>query len=121
MGQPLSAPLANAFLAYHEKKWIQDCPSSFKPSFYRRYVDDTYVIFNKKEHAEQFFTYLNSKHPKIKFTKEEENERKLAFLDILLERKQNTIGTSVYRKQTYTGVGLNLLASPSPDSKQMHL
>ena len=48
MGQPLSTPLANAFLAYHEKKWIQDCPSSFKPSFYRRYVDDTYVIFNKK-------------------------------------------------------------------------
>ena len=45
MGQPLSALLVNAFLAYHERKWIQDCPSSFKPSFYRRYVDDTYVIF----------------------------------------------------------------------------
>ena len=70
-------------------------------------MDDTYLIFEKKEHAEPFFNYLNSKHSKIRFTKEEEENKKLPFLDIMLEREQNIIKTSVYRKKTYTGVGLN--------------
>ena len=75
--------------------------------FYRRYVDDTYLIFERKEHAEQFFDYINSQHSKITFTKEEEENQKLPFLDMMLERNQNSINTNVYRKKTYTGVGLN--------------
>ena len=43
MGSPLYPSLANAFLPYHEQKWLDGCPSEFKPVFYRRYVDD--VIF----------------------------------------------------------------------------
>ena len=60
MGQPLSAPLANAFLCFHERRWLDQCPRAFRPIFYRRYVDDTYVIFKKKEHANEFFNYLSS-------------------------------------------------------------
>ena len=36
MGSPLGPSLANAFLSYHEKNWLNNCPQGFKPVFYRR-------------------------------------------------------------------------------------
>ena len=34
MGSPLGPSLANAFLSYHEKKWLNSCTQAFKPVFY---------------------------------------------------------------------------------------
>ena len=33
MGSPLGHSLANAFLSYHEKNWLNNCPQGFKPVF----------------------------------------------------------------------------------------
>ena len=33
MGSPLGTTLANVSLCHHEKKWLNDCPSNFKPVF----------------------------------------------------------------------------------------
>ena len=52
MGSPLGPTLANVFLCYHEKIWLQNCPSEFKPVIYRRYVDDTFLLFRLKHHIE---------------------------------------------------------------------
>ena len=46
MGSPLGPTLANIFLCYHESNWFKDCPKNFKPIFYKRYVDDIFVLFN---------------------------------------------------------------------------
>ena len=35
IGFPLGSMLANLFLCYHEKTWLQNCPSEFKPVIYR--------------------------------------------------------------------------------------
>ena len=43
MGQPLSPTFANIFLYFYEEKWISSCPPHFKPVFYRRYIDDTFL------------------------------------------------------------------------------
>ena len=32
MGSLLGLTLANAFMCYYEKKWLDDCPSDFKPN-----------------------------------------------------------------------------------------
>ena len=46
MGSPLGPLFANIFLSFrHEKSWLADCPSVFKPIFYHRYVDDCFLIF----------------------------------------------------------------------------
>ena len=45
MGNPLGPTLANAFLSFHEKNWLEQCPAGFRPIFYRRYVDDIFVFF----------------------------------------------------------------------------
>ena len=52
MGNPLGPSLANAFLSHHEVKWLNDCPAHFKPIFYRRYVDDLFVIFESPSHVD---------------------------------------------------------------------
>ena len=45
MGSPLGSTLANAFLVHFEKNWSQNCLSDFKPHYYRRYVNDIFVLF----------------------------------------------------------------------------
>ena len=68
MGSPLGPSYANAFLCHHEKIWLSQCPPQFKPVFYRRYMDDTFLLFTDPSHILPFLDYLNSQHPNIKFT-----------------------------------------------------
>ena len=52
-----------------------------------------------------FFKWMNKQHPSITFTKEEEQDNKLAFLDVLLTRTTDgSIVTSIYRKPTFSGL-----------------
>ena len=44
MGPPLGASLANAFLCHHVTKWLNECLEKFKPTFYKRYMDDIFVL-----------------------------------------------------------------------------
>ena len=59
MGSPLGPTLANAFLVYLENNWLQNCPSDFEPHYYRRYIDDIFVLFTSPEHLEGFGNFLN--------------------------------------------------------------
>lgn len=79
----------------------------FKPKFYRRYVDDTFLIFDSEIQADQFHQYFNNKHPNIKFTIEKENNNTLSFLDITISKYNNQLTSSVFRKPTFTGLGTN--------------
>ena len=110
MGSCLGPSLANAFLCHHEQIWLSECPTSFKPVYYKRYVDDTFLLFKDINHISEFLEYLNSKHPNIKFTCEVENNDTLPFLDVLVSRKSGSFTTSVYRKPTFTGLGMQYLS-----------
>jgi hypothetical protein len=107
MGLPLGPTFANIFMCFYESIWLRDCPNSFRPVFYKRYVDDTFILFSDRSHAPLFLNYLNGKHADIKFTMELENDKKLPFLDCLVSRDTNNFACSVYRKQTFTGLGLS--------------
>ena len=67
------------------------------------FVDDTFPVFVKRERALKFFRELNDLHPALKFTMEEEIERKLPFMDVLVERCDEKLVRSVYCKPTFTG------------------
>ena len=45
MGCPLRPTLANIFLCHWEELWLNKCPKQFRPTYYRRYMDDTFVLF----------------------------------------------------------------------------
>ena len=57
MGSPLGPTLANGFLCFHEQIWLNECPDEFKPAYYRRYVDDIFVLLRSPDHLEKFKNY----------------------------------------------------------------
>jgi len=58
MGSPLGPSYANAFLCHHEQDWLEQCPLEFKPLHYRRYIDDTFLLFKHPSHVNLFLDYL---------------------------------------------------------------
>ena len=54
-------------------KVMEDCPLSFVPVFYARYVDDILVLLKSHEHIARLSNFLSSKHVNIRFTFEVEN------------------------------------------------
>ena len=107
MGSPLGPLFANIFLSFHEKSWLADCPSVFKPIFYLRYVDDCFLIFTSRDHVTPFLSYLNSKYPNIQFTHELKSNSCLPFLDVKVIRSNGSFATTVHHKSTSTGLFTN--------------
>ena len=72
-----------------------------------RYVDDVLATV-KKDKTDDILQTINNTTKNIKFTKEEERDNKLAFLDVLITKTDNgTLTTQVYRKKTHTDQILN--------------
>ncbi len=105
MGSPLAPLLAEWFVSKIENDILQqDHP--FKPTFYRRYVDDVFALFNCEEDVKSFFALLNEAHPNLKFTIET-SATFLPFLDTAVSIDNDQFQSWVYRKPTNTGVILN--------------
>ena len=100
-------------MCFLEEGIFSDCPEEFRPKFYRRFVDDTFALFQNLDEANKFLNFINSRHPNIKFTMETEQEDCLSFLDISVSRTNNNFSTGVYRKPTFTGLGLNFYSFSS--------
>ena len=94
-------------MCHFEDIRLENYPSHFKPIVYRQFVDDTFLLFQSKDHVEKFRNYLNKQHENIKFTLEIEKNGSLSFLDVKISRENNKFVTSVYRKPTFTGVFTN--------------
>nr|VZI21820.1 unnamed protein product [Spirometra erinaceieuropaei] len=77
MGSPISGYLAEAVMQELEARVFQ----SYKPKFWMRYVNDTFVILHR-DAKDNFKRQLNSVFPQIQFTMEEEKDGVLPFLDV---------------------------------------
>ena len=86
----------------------------------KRYVDDTISIIREAS-ISRVLTVLNSFHKNIEFTYGMEENGKVAFLDVLITRNNNTLKTSVYRKKTHNGVYLYLKFFAPPAWKRSTL
>ena len=71
-----------------------------------RYVEDTFA-FVKPAEIEGIHQQLHGYDPHIQFTYEREYERKLPFLDVLIERKDSTLETIVYGEKTDNSLYIN--------------
>ena len=81
-------------------------------SFYKRYVDDTFIVCNKKVDAELLLNKFNESHPNIKFTLEHEENGRIHFLDVMINRSGNgSIKRSVYRKSFWNKQYLHFRSS----------
>ena len=104
MGLLLGPTMVSVFLSFYEMKWLEQCPNKFKPVFYRRYVNDIFVLFESAEHLSKFHAHLNTCHPNMSFSFEQEINGKLLFLDVEVSQQQGKFVTTVYRKPTVSGV-----------------
>ena len=103
MGSLLGPTLANAFLVHFEKNSLQNCSSDFKPHYYRRYVDDIFVLFTSPKHLEAFHNFLTGRHVNRSFTFQCEKQNRISFLDIAIILEDKTFTTSVYGNPTVRG------------------
>jgi hypothetical protein len=103
MGSPLSCLIAETVMRTLEKSAM----NKYKPKMWVRYVDDTFVII-KRTDVQIFHDLINSIYPDIQFTREEETNSQLPFLDVLVKRDpENNLRTEVYRKDAYAEVILH--------------
>ena len=75
--------------------------------FYKRYVDDIFMLFKRPEHVKPFADYMNSKHKNINFSFETKKDEQMTFLDVNVVFRENGKFETVYRKETFTGVYTN--------------
>ena len=67
-------------------------------------MDDIFVLFESETQVESFKNFMNTCHPKMKFTFEKEQNNCFNFLDVKVIREDNVFTTSVYRKPSFSGV-----------------
>ena len=101
MGSSWGPTLADTILVYHKKNWLEPCPLEDRPYYYRRYVDDIYILFNSPEYLKRFQSYVKSRHISISFTIENEENNRMSFLDVNIICEQGKFTTSVYHKPTF--------------------
>eukprot|EP00061_Rhincodon_typus_P008086 g30386.t1 len=78
---------------------------TIQPKLKIHYVDDTIIII-KCSKLEKTHLHINNILTGIKFTREEENNNRLPFLDVMVECTANgELQTSVHRKATHTDQG----------------
>nr|VZI23846.1 unnamed protein product [Spirometra erinaceieuropaei] len=103
MGSPISRFIAEAVPQRLESLVFQH----HKPKFWARYVDHTFVVIDR----DQLLTFkerLNAVFPDIQFTMEEEENNQLAFLDVLVCRRDcGGLKIKVFRKAANTMQVLN--------------
>ena len=88
MGSPVSAVVANRYMEFFKELALRSAPA--KPRLWKRYV-------------EGLLDHLNSVRPSIRFTVEVEKDGGLAFLDTLLQKREDDgLDVTVYRKHTHT-------------------
>ena len=88
-------------------KWLESCQIQFRPTYYRRYVDGIFLMFEHKDHGKKFLRYMNSHLRNIQFTCEEESNDKISFLRYIPNKIKNKLVTSLYRKKKFSGLYMN--------------
>ena len=69
-------------LFFFKKKKHEKCPPEFESVFYRRYVDDIFVLLKSSDHLEKICNYFNTCDQNMSYSFEEEKNGKMSLLDV---------------------------------------
>ena len=88
------------------------------PKFWRRYVDDTFIIIKKTE-VDEFHNHINGIKASIKFTIEHETNNSISLLDVCVTRKATgRLMIRIYKKPAHTNRYLHFNSAHSRSQKQ---
>ena len=100
MGTPMAPTVANLFMTSLEEKVFKDSPVPFDSEFWKRFIDDIFLLWlGSEEELDTFLTFLNTIHPTIKFTHTSSKET-VSFLDISISLKNGYLSTDLFTKPT---------------------
>ena len=98
MGTRMAPNYAIIFMHKIESELLEKSP--LKPKFFKRFIDDIFLIWpHGEETLTEFKQMINNHHPTIKFT-EEHSTTEIPFLDTLVFKECNKLLTKVYHKKT---------------------
>ena len=106
MGSSLCPLLANIYMAHLEEHHFLQTALNINPSFYRRYVEDTFCLFENRNQVQRFLEYINSINGSTQFDIEYETNDSLSFLDTTISRSSNNMYPDVSTKIKSTDKGL---------------
>ena len=71
----LGSSIADTYLAYHGRNWLDSCPLEYRSLYYQWHIDDVFVLFKSSDRLKRFQIYLNSCHVHMSLTIETEQNR----------------------------------------------
>lgn len=104
MDSPLGPVLANICVSFHEN-FVFSATANLMYTY--AMLTTLFPRLTPIDDKEAFHVQPNSLHPSIQFTFKVENDLAFLFLDVLLERKESSFITCVYRTPTFTGLYTN--------------
>ena len=106
MGSPLGPLFANFYMGEIETKILNELDEEEKPLLYCRYVDDVFVMVKSYASLINLKSKFESESV-LSFTFEFEKQRHIPFLDVNVRRRNSSLETSVFVKQTNAGDCIN--------------
>ena len=94
---------ANIYMGYFEQKALSKAPNNLQPLIWKRFIDDIFFIWIHGGTAlQEFYDYLNTIHPTIKFEIGHSNQE-INFLDTTIFFKHDTkLESTLFVKSTDT-------------------
>ncbi|XP_069480952.1 uncharacterized protein [Ambystoma mexicanum] len=101
MGAAMAPSYANTYMTYLEERFVLQNPRwKNKLKCLVRFIDDLFGIWNGSvDELNEFFTYMNTITPRIKFT-HKFSQTSIEFLDVKVYLKDNKLETTIFTKTT---------------------
>ena len=98
IGTKFGPPYANSFMTGLENEIFSD--TNVQPLLWLQYLHDIFCIWTDGlEKLKEFFSYLNSCHPTIKFTMDY-SDTTINFLDVSVTKNSTKLSTDLFTKDT---------------------
>ena len=103
MGSPLSSTMAEIYIQYFENLHIKHWLESTEIIFYKRYVDDIFIIYDtSKTNEPDICKEINNIDPHLQFKLTTEINNTITYMDLAISRGDDDLELSIYRKPIET-------------------
>ena len=109
MGSSLGPVIANIYMIHFEESMLTEAMNKglATPTLWYRYVDDVLLQWiHSEDELQAFYEFANSFRDGIRFKMEREQQRRLPFLDVMVDVSSPAPSFSVYRKPTHSNLYL---------------
>ena len=118
MGSPISGTLAEIYLKLIEERYIKHSIENQNIVYYKRYVDDIFIIFDTNRINENTIKEnMNSIDENFEFKVTEETNNSINCLDMTITRGTKRMEINVYRKPTSTDTTIHHTSNHPQDHK----